>query len=258
MGENSIRVMSDLVWRVRGKKDPQEGHLGFWLEQLNLLVPLTTGSRRGGAGVLQWTEDSEVSFRHGPEVSVRHVSQMECLWIYKSTVEGDTVIQTCIVAWQRITKTRIWGLLFVLVAHPSSHSFKQVPSWGFAYNFMVAQTWRLFELFSRCSSVPMRIFMLFLAVTASIPSGFLEFVFIAFLHFVLFICLFIWSRVSLCSSACPRTHCVVQTGLKLTKICTACLCLWSAVVKAHATMPSFIVFLKKRKIYSTYCRLLLL
>lgn len=45
--------MSDLVWRVRGKKDPQEGPLGFWLEQLNLLVPLTMGSRRGGAGVLQ-------------------------------------------------------------------------------------------------------------------------------------------------------------------------------------------------------------
>lgn len=32
--------------------------------------------------------------------------------------------------------------------------------------------------------------MLFLAVTASTPNGFLEFVFIAFLPFVLFICSF--------------------------------------------------------------------
>lgn len=60
-----------------------------------------------------------------------------------------------------------------------------------------------------------------------------------------FVYLFVWNRVSLCSSACPRTHCVIQTGLKPTKICTACLCLWSAVVKAYATMSSFIAFLKK-------------
>lgn len=50
---------------------------------------------------------TEVSFRHGPEVSARHVSQMECLWLYKSTVEGDSVIQTCIVAWRCSTKACI-------------------------------------------------------------------------------------------------------------------------------------------------------
>lgn len=62
----------DLVWRVREKKDSQERHP--WPEQLDFLVPLTTGRRRGGGGDLQWTKDIEVSFRRGPEMSMRHAN----------------------------------------------------------------------------------------------------------------------------------------------------------------------------------------
>jgi hypothetical protein len=37
----------------------------------------------------------------------------------------------------------------------------------------------------------------------------------SFFFLFLFVCLFVWDRVSLCSPCCPVTHCVDQAGLEL-------------------------------------------
>ena len=57
--------------------------------------------------------------------------------------------------------------------------------------------------------------------------------------FFVFVCLFVWDRVSLCSPGSSETHSIDQAGIKL-KERSACLCLLSAGIRVHHCLFLFL------------------